>query len=357
MSYLGKGPGKIFMPPPGGSINWSQLDPATQLQLQTMFSNRNRVTGGCCRIAQRPAIAVTTVNSGSYGGPDHFQVYNIGTAAGQFTQKAATINFNNIVRPAIQHNVDTPIVNFTGAGNLWGGFTSRIEGFDCFDLMGKTTSLSFIYFTNVTGLRSIAVLVANYSLVSTFNAVSGVPQYVSLSLPAIPLDAGIPTSSVSGISIIIDRINTGGGQTTSNLNVWQSGVFVNAPGQVNWGAAGGNWNLLAELQFEPGSVATPFERRPFSVEYAMLRRYYQTVLGSARFNATSSNMIFNTPFYFDPMRITPAVTMGAETGVNIIVANTLASALDARSGRFEIVSNAVGDCYLLGRTIMLNAEY
>ena len=197
-----------------------QLADLSQAYTAGALGWRNRIVGGCCRVAQRPSIAVTQANGGGiYGGPDHFQCYNLGSAAnGQFTQKANTINFNNVLRPAVQHSVDTPIVSLAGS-SLWGGFVSRVEGFDCFDLMGRTMTLSFVYFSNVPGVHSVAVLTANYSLVSTFTS-TGAPQYVSIPLPALPTDAGIPTSTTSGISVIIDRLNTGA-NSTSTLNVWQ----------------------------------------------------------------------------------------------------------------------------------------
>jgi hypothetical protein len=315
MSYLGGGPGQIYLPPPGGSIDLSQMNPATQSQV-IAGGWRNRTIGGCCRVNQRPSIAVTQANgSGIYGGPDHFQCYNLGSAAnGQFTQKAGTINFNNVVRPAVQQNVDTPIVNFAGAGNLWGGFVNRIEGYDCFDLMGRSSILSFIYFSNVPGVHSVAILTANYSLVSTFIS-TGIPQYVALPLPALPTDAGIPISNVSGISIVIDRINTGS-NSTSNLNVWQSGTWVNAPNQVNWGATGGNWNLLAELQLEVGTIATPFERRPYAVEMAMCQRYRQQnyiVNNGYMGNAVDNNRNWNVGFT-QSMRQTPVITVVLSAG-------------------------------------------
>jgi hypothetical protein len=282
MSWLAGGPGKVVMAPPVGSLDYSQLNPATTAALAGM---RNRIINGCCRINQRPAIAVTQSNgSGLYGGPDHYQTFNTGPAAnGQFTQSNTTMTVGGMTRPAIMQYVNSPVVNFSGA-NVWGGFTSRVEGFDCFDMIGQPATLSFLFYTNVGGTYSVSIAdgAGSNSHVSTFIAVASQPQKVIIPIATLPLTLGTPISNAIGLSIFIGRLNTG--QSTSVLNTWQPAIYVNSPAQVNWGATTGNFMVMSELQLEIGSIATPFERRPVSLELALCQRYYEQLGGVSQYD-------------------------------------------------------------------------
>lgn len=76
-----------------------------------------------------------------------------------------------------------------------------------------------------------------------------------------------------------------------------------------------NTGTLSLVQFEPGSVATPFERRPFGQELALCQRYAIRYLGTSAFeklpatgyNSTSTTFIaaFSLPV---PMRASPSLT-------------------------------------------------
>ena len=56
---------------------------------------------------------------------------------------------------------------------------------------------------------------------------------------------------------------------------WGSRINANrAPGQINVASQSGNYIQLTGLQMEAGSIITPFERRPISVETLLCQRYY-----------------------------------------------------------------------------------
>jgi len=62
---------------------------------------------------------------------------------------------------------------------------------------------------------------------------------------------------------------------TANKNTWQAGGYLATDAQVNGldNAANNFW--LTGVQLELGSVATPFEVRPFAQELALCQRYFE----------------------------------------------------------------------------------
>jgi hypothetical protein len=67
---------------------------------------------------------------------------------------------------------------------------------------------------------------------------------------------------------------------------------------------------VSGVQVEAGSVATPFEIRPYATELALCQRYYQTVLQAALYRRYMSN-VDRQPITFPPMRAAPTGTPAA----------------------------------------------
>jgi hypothetical protein len=66
---------------------------------------------------------------------------------------------------------------------------------------------------------------------------------------------------------------------------------------------------LADVQLEPGPVATPFERRPCSLEAALCARYFQSKTVRTENGARHIG--------FSPMRAAPTVTLSAGAASHI----------------------------------------
>jgi len=119
-------------------------------------------------------------------------------------------------------------------------------------------------------------------------------------------------------------------------------------------------------QLEEGSVATPFERRPFGMELALCERYYQIIsTPEHRFFASStatSGVSISTEMFRTVMRGTPSVTTsgGASGSVNITLVrisdNTSSSqkfyaeGQDSRRLRFYSDGTTNGVIYLIAAT-------
>lgn len=232
---------------------------------------RNRIINGACTVQQRSSVVMGV---GQYGGPDRFFAQNIATG-GTSTQLASTLTYNGVVRPTVRQRTDTSSTSFTTT-NLINGITQFIEGYNCYDLLSKFITVSFIFNTNVSGTYSFSIndSSSTNSYVSTFSATANTPAKKTISLAAIiPSGAVIPNSNTLGLVVSIGALNQATYQTAT-LNTWLSGKFISASGATNWAATAGNFIELTELQLEIGSVATPFERRPYGMELALCQRYF-----------------------------------------------------------------------------------
>jgi hypothetical protein len=269
---------------------------------------RNRIINGDCRIVQRVSAAVTTAVGGIYGGPDRWLTAN--TAGGQYTQAAGTIAFGGINRPAIVQTVNTAATTANLTNTYWYGICQRIEGYNAFDMLGQTVTLSFIFLSNVSGTFSACVRDGAFALtcVQTFTAVANVAQKVSLVFN-IPSNASIPANNTMGFDISIGTLSFGGTWSTSTLNTWMSGVANGYSGSTNWAATVGNFIAITDVQFELGAIATDFERRSLDTEYNLCKRYFQRVkIDIESYQAASQNAIW-TINYPVTMRAAPTQTL------------------------------------------------
>lgn len=111
-----------------------------------------------------------------------------------------------------------------------------------------------------------------------------------------------------------------------------SGVTASVTGGSNLTVEFGT-GTIANVQLEKGTVATPFEFRPYGTELALCQRYYQAV-SSRIIGTTTSSGTSNIPWSFKvPMRSSPTVTLVGSTGatsdigvdsINVFVANSTA---------------------------------
>jgi len=229
---------------------------------------RNRIINGAMQIAQRGTSATVTagtaVPTASAGFPcvDRWFVYSTGanvTAA----QVAGSGNNKNLLQ-------------ITGAASVTAvGVGQRIEQLNSYDLAGQTCTLS-VYMANSV-LTTVTWTASYANTADTFGTI-GTPSKtqiatgtftVSSSLTQYTTNISIPSAATTGIEILF----TVGAQTS------------------------GTWTIgLAQL--EPGSVATPFERRQYGQELALCQRYYEktyditTAPGTVTNNGILSMMSF-----------------------------------------------------------------
>jgi hypothetical protein len=322
----------------------------------TAAPGRNRIINGACRIAQRGSVAFATGQNG-YGGPDRYYAANANSAGGQFTQSQGTITYGGIALNAVVQTVNTAVSSLS-TNNFWYGIVQKIEGYNCFDMLGSKAMLSFIFNTNVSGTYSVSIndgpTTAN-SYVTTFNATANVPQKVLISIATLPTSLATQLSNNMGLQINIGPLNQATYQT-STLNQWLSGVFLTASGSTNWGSTANNFIAATNIKFEVGGAATPMEPRSIGEELSLCQRYYVSDFVSLIGNAFQSNVFVGSSYQLPVfMRSTPSVTLGTPTeNVNITGSINLA-VWNARSVRLYASSTSGGNVYWDG-PLTANAE-
>ena len=189
----------------------------------------------------------------------------------------------------------------------------RLEGYNVRHLIGQPAILSFWVKSAKVGTHCVALTNVGadraYILEYTI-AVANTPQKVTLSIPAGLITAGT-WNWTSGVGLLVRFALAGGSSVQTTPNVWQTGSFLTTANQVNVLDTVGNIFAITGVQLERGTVATPFEHRPFVAELALCQRYYevQTVLAVTTANAFGGSWAV-------PKRVTPAVsgTPGSGSG-------------------------------------------
>jgi hypothetical protein len=181
---------------------------------------------------------------------------------------------------------------FTGAASVTAiGFGQRIEALNCADLAGTTATLSVVlsnsllttvtwtaYYANTTNtFGSLASPTVTQISTGTFTVTSTATTYST--------NITIPSAATTGIQILF----TVGSQTS------------------------GTW-VIGNVQLEPGSVATPFERQLYNAQLAQCQRYYRKTTGSSNTEptlyafGTNAQVIGSSWLFPVSMRATPTAT-------------------------------------------------
>jgi hypothetical protein len=207
---------------------------------------RNRLINGNMYIAQRATSATVTAGTGvptaSTGYPcvDRFFVYSTGANVTAAQVSGASANRN--------------LLRITGAASVTAvGIGQRIEELNSYDLAGQTCTLSVDL---ANSLLTTVTWTANYATTADTFGTIGTPTKtqiatgtftVTSTLTRYSVNIAVPAAATTGVEILF----TVGAQTS------------------------GTWDV-GNVQFEPGTVATPFERRQFGQELALCQRYYET---------------------------------------------------------------------------------
>lgn len=299
-----------------------------------VYSFKNRIINGACTVQQKPGLVASTI--GGYGGPDRFHS-GINVAGGTLTQAASTLTFNGVVKQTVRVTAKTPPTTISGS-SYWHGIVQNIEGYNCYDLLGKYVTTSFIFNASIAGTYSVSLRAgppSAPSYVTTFSVAANTPTYISFTTTApIPLTAPIGNNNILGFQVCVGFINTGAFQTASaNTNQWITGSFLSTPDTINWAATAENFIELTELQLESGTVATSFEYRPYGVELALCQRYLPAFnVGGGTSYYTGQCATATSGYICFPFKVpTRAVPTGIEIGGGVVsgmtVTNTATTAI------------------------------
>jgi len=224
-------------------------------------SFRNKIINGNFDIWQRG----TSQTSSDYGSADRWRMINNGSTK-TASQQAFTLGQTDVPgnpKYYLRHVVSS----VAGAANYCVA-QPRIEGVQT--LAGQTATVSFW-----------AKADANKNIATEISQRFGT--------------GGSPSAGVDGIGVTIYSLTTSWQKFTTTVSIPSiSGKTIGSNGSdrldvLFWFDAGSDFNSrtnslgqqsgtfdIAQVQLEEGTVATPFEHRPYGAELALCQRYYQT---------------------------------------------------------------------------------
>jgi hypothetical protein len=281
---------------------------------------RNRIINGDMRIDQRNAGAAVTVNANSvFYAVDRFFGYGQ-VSDGVFTLQRSTTapaGFTNSIIATIT-TADASI----GAAQEY-GISQIIEGFNVADLgwgtaNAQTITLSFWVRSSVTGMHSGSLSNNAFNRAYAYSytiSAANTWEYKTINITGDTTGTWLNNNN-AGIRV---RWNVGSGSTwLGTAGAWGSSFLNGATGSVQLISTSGATFYITGVQLEAGSVATPFERRPFGAELALCQRYFQRIQAVSGIGYASSSVFDGT--LFSPtrcdMRTAPTVVRVSGTATN-----------------------------------------
>jgi len=277
------------------------------------FGFKNRLINGDFSVAQRGTSFVSGANDDDTYNLDRWYVLSDGNDAVDITQDTTTVPTNQLT--AIALDVETANKKF--------GIAQIIEQVNCIGLIGNTVTLSFkAKVSSTTKLDNVKCAIVAWSgtanavtsdIISAWGAEGTNPTLIAdATYENSPANLNLTTSYATySVSAAIDTAST----KNIIVFIWSDVTDTTA----------GDFLYITDVQLEVGSVATPFERRPFGTELALCQRYYYRIvseisfgrLGSA-FNSATNNALGSIQFPVK-MRTSPAALEQSGTAADYAV--------------------------------------
>jgi len=256
------------------------------------FSFKNRLINSDMRIDQRNAGAAVTAN-GSYV-VDRFLVQN-GTDGAFSAQQdtSAPVGFVNSIKWT------TTTADGTLTTTQQASIQQRIEGTNVSDLAfgtanAKTVTVSFWVRSSLTGTfgGSLRNSASDRSYPFTYSiSVADTWEQKSVTIAG---DTSGTWLTTTGIGLIVTWGLGAGPDRSGTAGAWNSNNNNSATGAVSViGTLNATWYITG-VQLEVGSVATPFERRPYGTELALCQRYYYRSYPTATYSWSATGYCNNT---------------------------------------------------------------
>ena len=211
--------------------------------------------------------------------------------------------------------------------------------------------MSFWVRSSLTGTFGGAINNSNTNRSYPFSyniTVANTWEFKTITIPGDITGTWLTTNGV-GINIWFDMGS--GSSVIGTAGSWSSNSFWGATGSTRLiNTLNATWNITG-LQFEVGSVATPFERRLYGTEFLLAQRYYETndydifsagatTNGTAYYQYTSFNV---------SKRTAPTVTYNSTfaNGFNTGSIGTNLSAVNGISWSASASATTTGSLYIL----------
>jgi hypothetical protein len=278
------------------------------------------------RIAQRGTsytYSTATAGAPSYYCVDRWSLDIFGGA--NFTAGSGTLTqvqdapTGSGLKYSLKFTVSSPTTTPNG---MYSPLNYRFEGYSTMDFGWGAPSTavpavcSFWFKASIAGTYafSLTTNAGDAGFVTTFPVYNvGTWEYKVIQI--VPATFGtFTTDSTASFSIrIAPQQDSGTSYRSASLGTWVSSpsYVSTCAGVVNISATSGAYIQLTGVQLEKGTVATPFEVRPYATELALCQRYYQTSGGQQIGGGIAYlNYAISSPTKFIvQMRTTPQFTL------------------------------------------------
>jgi hypothetical protein len=334
---------------------------------------RNRLINSDMRIDQRNAGASVTLTSGGNFSVDRFQGFEDTDGAMTAQQdSSAPAGFINSVK------LTTTTADGSLSASQYALFRQMVEGTNVADLAwgtasAKTVTLSFWVRSSLTGTFGGALgnSAFNRSYPFTYSiSVADTWEYKTVTIAG---DTSGTWLTTTGTGI---RVNFGlgvGSDYNGTAGAWAGAGYLSTTGATSViGTLNATWYITG-VQLEVGSVATPFERRPYGTELSLCQRYYYKaqITGAGSFfgtgvaySTTSANVFIPFPV---PLRTRPTALSTSGTAGDYRVfrqgTNVTCSAVPtfdegdtfAANASFPVSSGLTAGEAIMGRSVNTSA--
>jgi hypothetical protein len=276
---------------------------------------RNRIINGDMRIDQRNAGASVTPTNGQYlvdrwvATLTNASRFSAQQNAGAVTPPAGFSHYLGVV--SLSAYAVTASDTFA--------VQQRIEGFNVSDLGWGTAgarpvTLSFWARSSLAGSFGGALTNSAANRSYPFSYAIAAANTWELKTVTIPGDTSGTWLADNGVGVAL-RFGLGSGSNfTAAAGAWGAGNIVQPTGSVSVvGTNGATWQVTG-VQLEAGSVATPFERRPYGTEEMLCKRYAQPFGGGLAGRVSGATTADVTGAFKVPMRASPTLTLGGFSG-------------------------------------------
>jgi hypothetical protein len=300
---------------------------------------RNRIINGNFDIWQRG-----TSFTGSEYGADRWFSGRVGTTH-TATRQGFTLGQTDVPgEPTEYHR--TVVSSVAGASN-YALLAQKIE--DVRTIAGQQVTISF--WAKVDSTKNIAVELEQFfgtggSPSANVTAIGTTKVSIGTSWQKLTVTATVP--SISGKTLGTD------GNHCLALQIWFDAGSTWNTSTDSLGQQSGTFDI-AQVQIEPGPVATPFEQRPIGTELSLCQRYYQELTRVGWRGDATNGEIYAALYNFSTMRTTPSAVIADAAlvgfGAGVAVVGNGTSWLQA-----EATCNSTGTNRYWAAIVKLSAE-
>jgi len=297
---------------------------AAVVKTEELVNNRNRIINGDMRIDQRNAGAeVNPAVHNSYY-VDRWTTFM--DAENKFKIQQVTTS----PPPGFTHYLRLTVTNaYTSSSTERFALNQKIEGFNVTDLdygsvNAKPLTLSFWVRSSLTGtfggtIHNEGGSAYKFPFIYTITS-ANTWEYKTISISPLTAESLTNKTTGTGIRVWFDL----GSNSTATAGTWIAGNYHTGTGAQKWLSNAAATLDFTGVQLEVGSVATPFERRPFGAEFDLCRRYCEVYSSAGAQDAgilqylaqvDLANRPESTLFYY-PKRANPTVTVSDGTKIS-----------------------------------------